>query len=145
MSIKLLFVYENIDKKKRVFILQAAIAVGITALSSEDMYLAAGHGKCVEVFHVIGDMLCQLGKPPVRPDLGSPNVDNPTNKLEDIDLMMNQEAIANQTEVLSVKLDELDIGENSSDVVKDEVVSKVDMLEILLKLDEDKLIAFNII
>jgi len=54
------------------------------------MYLAGGHGKCVEVFHVIGDMLCQLGKPPLRPDLGLPNVDSSTNMLEDIE-SSNQE------------------------------------------------------
>lgn len=118
-----------------MFLLQAAVAVGITALSSEDMYMAARHGKCVEIFHVIGDMLCQLGKPPQRPDLGSPNVDSPTNTLEDIE-SINQETIEDQTEVLS-KLDELDIGENSSDVVKDEVISKVDISEILLKIDKN--------
>jgi len=86
--------------------------------------MAARHGKCVEVFHVIGDMLCQLSKPPMRPDLGSPNVDSPTNALEDIE-SMNQEAIVDETEVLPEKLDELDIGENSSDVVTDEVISTV--------------------
>lgn len=102
---------------------KAAIAVGVTALSSEDMYMAAGHGKCVEVFHVIGDMLCQLGKPPLRPDLGSPNVESPTNTLEDIE-SINQEEIVDQTENLSVQLDELNVGENSSDIVKDEVISQ---------------------
>ncbi|XP_036140357.1 eukaryotic translation initiation factor 2D isoform X2 [Monomorium pharaonis] len=100
---------------------KAAVAVGVTALSSEDMYLAAGHGKCVEVFHVIGDMLCQLGKSPARPNLGSPNVDSPTNILENIE-STNQETIVNQMEVLPAKLDELDIAENLSD--KDEVISK---------------------
>ncbi|KAG5327258.1 EIF2D factor, partial [Pseudoatta argentina] len=102
---------------------KAAVAVGITALSSEDMYMAAGHGKCVEIFHVIGDMLCQLGKPPLRPDLGSPNVDSSTNTLEVIE-SINQEAIVDETEILSVKLDELKTDEDSSDVVKDKVISK---------------------
>ncbi|XP_011632105.1 eukaryotic translation initiation factor 2D [Pogonomyrmex barbatus] len=102
---------------------KAAIAVGVTALSSEDMYLAAGHGKCVEVFHVIGDMLCQLGKPPLRPDLGPPNIDGSTDTLESVE-SINQETIMNQTEILSNKLEELDIGENSCDVIKDKVVSK---------------------
>lgn len=104
---------------------KAAVAVGVTARSSEDMYLAAGHGKCVEVFHVIGDMLCQLGKPPLRPDLGLPNVDSPTNTLEMENIeSINQETIIDQTESLLVKLDELDLSENSSDVVKDEIISK---------------------
>jgi len=93
--------------------------------------MAAGHGKCVEIFHVIGDMLCQLGKPPLRPDLGSPNVDSLTNTLEDIE-SINQEAIVDETvEILSIKLDELNTDEDSSDVVKDKVISKVvrDFLE----------------
>lgn len=127
--------------EKKEFFLQAAVAVGVTALSSEDMYMAAGHGKCVEVFHVIGDTLCQLGKPPLRPDLGSPNVDSPTNTLEDIE-SINQEAIVDETEILSVKLDELNTDEDSSDVVKDEVISKVVKSDILLKMNKDKLIAF---
>ncbi|TGZ40075.1 Ligatin, partial [Temnothorax longispinosus] len=102
---------------------KAAVAVGVTALSSEDMYMAAGHGKCVEVFHVIGDMLCQLGKPPLRPDLGLPNADNPTNTLEDIE-SINREEIVEQSEILPDTLDELDLSESSSDVVKDEIISK---------------------
>ncbi|XP_011861603.1 PREDICTED: eukaryotic translation initiation factor 2D [Vollenhovia emeryi] len=103
---------------------KAAVAVGVTALSSEDMYMAAGHGKCVEVFHVIGDMLCQLGKPPPRPDLGLPNVDNsPIDVLEDVK-SIDQEAIVDETEILPVKLDELDLGEDPGDVVADEFVSK---------------------
>ncbi|OAD61511.1 Eukaryotic translation initiation factor 2D [Eufriesea mexicana] len=61
---------------------KAPIAVGLTALSSEDMYMSGGHGKCVEILHVIGDTLCQLGKPPLRPNLGSPNDDADNNDLE---------------------------------------------------------------
>lgn len=108
----------------------------MTARSSEDMYLAAGHGKCVEVFHVIGDMLCQLGKPPSRPDLGLPNVDSHTSTVENIE-SINQETIVDQTEILSVKLDEVDLSENSSDVVKDENISEVNMLKIFLKIYEN--------
>lgn len=55
---------------------KAAVAVGVTALSSEDMYMSGGHGKCVEIIHVTGDTLCQLGKPPLRPNLGSPIIDS---------------------------------------------------------------------
>lgn len=124
MSSHQLIVHDNVDERKRVFLLQAAVAVGVTALSSEDMYMAAGHGKCVEVFHVIGDMLCQLGKPPLRPDLGLPSVDNPTNTVENIE-SSNQETVLDQSEILSVKLDELDLSENPSDVIKDEIISEV--------------------
>ncbi|KAL6427294.1 hypothetical protein ACFW04_008697 [Cataglyphis niger] len=101
---------------------KAAVAVGITALSSEDMYMAAGHGKCVEVFHVIGDMLCQLGKPPLKPDLGPPN-DNLISMSENTE-SNNQQTIMDQTEVLPIKLEQLDIGEDSNDVTKDETISK---------------------
>lgn len=127
-----------------MFFVQATVAVGITALSSEDMYLAAGHGKCVEVFHVIGDMLCQLGKPPLKPDLGPPNDDH-TSISENAE-SNNQQAIVDQTEVLPVgKLEQLDIGEDSSDVAEDETVSKVNMSAIFLtQIDENKLVAFVI-
>lgn len=102
---------------------KATVAVGITALSSEDMYLAAGHGKCVEIFHVIGDMLCQFqGKLPLRPDLGPPN-DDLTNIAENAE-SSSQQATANQTEVLPFKLEQLDIAEDSSDGTEDETVSK---------------------
>lgn len=51
--------------------MQAPFAVGLTSLSSEDMYMSGGRGKCVEIFHVIGDSLCQLSdKPLMRPELG---------------------------------------------------------------------------
>ena len=64
---------------------KASIAVGITALSSEDMYMSGGHGKCVEILHVMGDMLGRLGKPPTRPNLGPPSVvDADSNKLENL-------------------------------------------------------------
>ncbi|XP_053990481.1 eukaryotic translation initiation factor 2D-like [Hylaeus volcanicus] len=61
---------------------KAAVAVGLTARSSEDMYMSGGHGKCVEILHVIGDMLCQLGKPPVRPNLGPLDMESNNDKLE---------------------------------------------------------------
>ncbi|XP_032686293.1 eukaryotic translation initiation factor 2D [Odontomachus brunneus] len=99
---------------------KASVAVGITALSSEDMYMAAGRGKCVEVFHVIGDTLCQLGKPPLRPDLGPPYIEDSTDTLENTGESDSQQTNVDQAEVLSDKLDGLDIDENASEVVTDE-------------------------
>lgn len=126
-----------------MFFLQATVAVGITALSGEDMYMAAGHGKCVEVFHVIGDMLCQLGKPPLKPDLGPAN-DNLTSISGNAE-SNNQQTIVNQTEILPVKLEQLDIGEDSKDVTEDETISKVNMSAIFLtQRDENKIVAFII-
>ncbi|XP_076245735.1 eukaryotic translation initiation factor 2D [Calliopsis andreniformis] len=64
---------------------KASVAVGITALSSEDMYMSGGYGKCVEILHVMGDTLCQLGKPPARPNLGPSDGDKNKNELENVD------------------------------------------------------------
>ncbi|XP_043279132.1 eukaryotic translation initiation factor 2D [Venturia canescens] len=73
-----LWSYGKLPKGTRVYIdteeNKAAVAVGVTALSSEDMYMSAGHGKCVDVIHVIGDQLCQLGTHLTRPDLGPSRV-----------------------------------------------------------------------
>ncbi|XP_043508917.1 eukaryotic translation initiation factor 2D [Frieseomelitta varia] len=69
---------------------QAPVAIGLTALCSEDMYMSGGHGKCVEIVHVIGDTLCQLGKPPVRPNLGPLNVDTDNDKLENLNEIAEQ-------------------------------------------------------
>nr|XP_033341458.1 eukaryotic translation initiation factor 2D [Megalopta genalis] len=60
---------------------KASVAVGITALSSEDMYMSGGYGKCIEILHAIGDTLCQLGKPPARPNMG-PSLTTDVDKLE---------------------------------------------------------------
>lgn len=107
------------------------------------MYMAAGHGKCVEVFHVIGDMLCQLGKPPLKPDLGPPN-DNLMSMSENTE-SNNQQTIIDQTEELPIKLEQLDIGEDSNDVTEDETISKVNMsASFLTQRGENKIIAFII-
>ncbi|XP_071862034.1 eukaryotic translation initiation factor 2D [Bombus fervidus] len=87
---------------------KAPVAVGFTALCSEDMYMSGGHGKCVEIIHVIGDTLCQLGKPPVRPDLGPPNIDTDNDKLENIN----------------------EISEPSNDNIEESLVEIMDNLEI---------------
>lgn len=50
----------------------AAVAVGLTALSSEDMYMAARKGKGIEILHCIGDYLWQAGTKESPPDLGPP-------------------------------------------------------------------------
>ncbi|XP_024942951.1 eukaryotic translation initiation factor 2D isoform X2 [Cephus cinctus] len=71
-----LYSFGKLEKKAPVYVNteenKAAVAVGVTAHNSEDLYMCAGRGKCVEILHVIGDMLCQLGKPPIRPNLGPP-------------------------------------------------------------------------
>lgn len=70
------------------------------ALSSFDMYMAGGSGKCVQIFHVIGDNLCQLGKPPPRPNLG-PVEDNLDDTDDKFDLEeFNQLEIENSTQCI---------------------------------------------
>ncbi|KOC68198.1 Eukaryotic translation initiation factor 2D [Habropoda laboriosa] len=68
---------------------KAPVAVGLTALSSEDMYMSGGYGKCVEILHVINDTFCQLGKPPLRPNLGPPNADT-DKKIEHVNEITEQ-------------------------------------------------------
>jgi len=52
----------------------AAIAVGKTALSSEDMYMAGRRGKGVEILHCIGDYLWKAGSQDSPPELGPPEL-----------------------------------------------------------------------
>lgn len=87
---------------------KAPVAVGFTALCSEDMYMSGGHGKCVEIIHVIGDTLCQLGKPPVRPDLGPPNIDTDNDKLKNIN-EISEPSNDNNEESLVEIMDDLEI------------------------------------
>ncbi|XP_012346912.1 eukaryotic translation initiation factor 2D isoform X2 [Apis florea] len=79
---------------------KAPVAVGFTALSSEDMYMSGGHGKCVEILHVIGDTLCQLGKPPLRPNLGPPNIDIDSDKIKNIDEITDQKNENNEESLI---------------------------------------------
>lgn len=89
---------------------KAPVAVGFTALSSEDMYMSGGHGKCVEILHVIGDTLCQLGKPPLRPNLGPPNIDIDSHKIKDIDeIKTSDQKNENNEESLIETMNNLDV------------------------------------
>ena len=50
----------------------AAVGVGLTALSSDDMYMAGRRGKGIEILHCIGDFLWQAGTKDSPPDLAPP-------------------------------------------------------------------------
>lgn len=50
----------------------AAVAVGQTALCSEDMYMAGKRGKGIEILHCLGDFLWQVGTKESPPELGPP-------------------------------------------------------------------------
>ncbi|CAK9831087.1 Eukaryotic translation initiation factor 2D [Anthophora retusa] len=84
---------------------KAPVAVGLTALSSEDMYMSGGYGKCVEILHVINDTLCQLGKPPLRPNLGPPNTDKKLGDVNEITEQLND----NNHEPIVEAMNELDV------------------------------------
>jgi translation initiation factor 2D len=66
--------YGNFNKNDSVFINisnnKAAVAVGEIALSSDDMYMSAGRGKCVKVLHIFEDELCKFGVTMSLPQLG---------------------------------------------------------------------------
>lgn len=79
----------------------AAVAVGLTALSSEDMYMAGKRGKGIEILHCIGDFLWQAGTKDSPPDLGPPGHQaSPTENKEE-----------NQTEELVVDAQNVDAPE----------------------------------
>ncbi len=51
---------------------RAAVAIGLAALSSQDMYMAGKRGKGIEILHCFGDFLWQAGTKENPPDLGPP-------------------------------------------------------------------------
>jgi translation initiation factor 2D len=52
---------------------KAPVAVGLAALSSFDMYMAAQHGKAVRILHLVGDELWSYGTKLKIPELGPPS------------------------------------------------------------------------
>ncbi|RTG90568.1 translation initiation factor 2D [Schistosoma bovis] len=65
---------------------RAPIAIGHTAMSNYDMYMSAGKGKAVSVFHVMGDHVCSLVSSFNRPILPWPIIDESSPKTnEEID------------------------------------------------------------
>lgn len=60
----------------------AAAAVGITSLSSEDMYMAGRRGKGIEILHCIGDFLWQAGTKESPPELGPPGCQSDADRNE---------------------------------------------------------------
>ncbi|XP_069692866.1 eukaryotic translation initiation factor 2D isoform X2 [Periplaneta americana] len=69
--------YGNLSKGASVAINmtnnKAPVAVGTTALSSYDMYMAAQRGKAVKILHTVGDELWSYGMKLTIPHMGPPN------------------------------------------------------------------------
>jgi len=99
---------------------KAPVAVGTAWLSSEDMYMAARKGKCVNTVHFYGDQLWAAGTREQLPDLGGP----------DMEFLVKGDYYGEQSEEEDNKGDEVtDTTEETVDVVADEVDN--------LKLDTD--------
>lgn len=49
-------------------------AIGVTAHSSMDMFMAGRHGKGVSILHVYRDQLWEMGSKTPPPNLGPPDV-----------------------------------------------------------------------
>lgn len=68
--------YGNLQKGEAVAVNmttnKAPVAVGLTALSSFDMYMAAQRGKAVKILHFVGDELWSYGTKLTIPELGPP-------------------------------------------------------------------------
>lgn len=54
---------------------KAPIAVGINTADIRSQKVC-GTTKCMEIYHIMGDALCQIGKPQTRPNLEPPNMNN---------------------------------------------------------------------
>lgn len=72
----------------------AAIAVGLTALCSEDMYMAGKRGKGIEILHCLGDFLWQVGTKESPPELGQPGAEPPPSMDEAASLNQDETAAA---------------------------------------------------
>lgn len=53
---------------------KAPVAVGVTALSSMDMYMAGRQGRGVSILHVYRDLLWEMGSKTPPPSLGVPDI-----------------------------------------------------------------------
>ncbi|XP_011339852.1 eukaryotic translation initiation factor 2D isoform X2 [Ooceraea biroi] len=116
---------------------KAPVAVGFTALSSEDMYLAAGHGRCVKILHVIGDMLCQIdSKSPLRPDLGPPDTDDPVNSSQKSRLDLAEDSNDVEDEIVSEEqVEETENVEETKDLVEESVTIEPQVLDPVQEMD----------
>ena len=102
---------------------RAAVAVGKTALSGDDMYMAGGRGKALNVLHCYGDHLWESGTREELPELGPPQC---------LDfLTKDADEIRSDVEELSLDNNQQEEPEETVDQVEDD---KVD--EIPLTMDE---------
>lgn len=90
----------------------AAVAVGKTALSSEDMYMAGRRGKGVEILHCVGDFLCKVGTQESPPDLGPPELFASLSEAEATEETISDSSLTN----LNENMEELAIVSNSAEV-----------------------------
>lgn len=101
---------------------QAPIAVGVTAHSSMDLYMAARQGKAVHILHVLGDCLWESSSRTPPPQLGPPQFITKglqTEDLDDEDVSSSEETSQSPecaTEQLTDAMERLDTGGGFWDV-----------------------------
>ncbi|CAH8643450.1 unnamed protein product [Schistosoma guineensis] len=113
---------------------RAPIAIGHTAMSNYDMYMSAGKGKAVSVFHVMGDHVCSLVSSFNRPILPWPIIDESSPKTnEEIDNV--DDGSKSPVNILSQQIsDDKNISEELNDLYLKEAV------ELQPSLDLDKIL-----
>jgi len=125
----------------------APIAVGRTHRSSEDMYMAVGRGKGVDIIHSYGDQLWTAGSRVEVPSLGVPSlphqqkeyVDNDEEDEEDDDEVAKEEE---ELASLSSKLEEAKISQKEPEKeepedTRDPVVVMDELMDNALPVLED--------
>lgn len=95
--------YGNLQKGERVAINTttnlAPVAVGMTYLSSVDMFLCGKRGKAVRVLHFLGDDLWAQGTKSAVPNLGPPSGFSCENQEEEQDCVEKSDLVSQVSEI----------------------------------------------
>lgn len=78
--------------------------------------MSAGHGKCVDVIHAIGDQLCQLGAHMPRPDLGPSKEETSEESPEPCETI---EGISQGPESMLENIENIDLGEENDQEIRE--------------------------
>lgn len=125
--------YVNVSNNK------AAVAVGVTAQSSAEMVLSNGRGKCVTIYHYLGDKLCSLDGISNQhiPNLGPPDWLKLKSYEEDFPELgsSNKSTKSEDIEKQSINTEDLEETDTTSEEKKDEItetqVTSEEMDELL--------------
>lgn len=105
--------------------------------------MSGGFGKCVEILHVIGDTLYNMDKPPVRPKLGPPTIQNEapsdreineiSSNVENVNIDEQHIDVVSQEDAQDNVETEKVLEESSKGDVKKEVLDPVQEMDRLLE------------